>query len=227
MKKRYLFLALLVVALVVGCFAAGANDWKTVFSKKGKAAKQVEKELQQKEDGKVLLKNKNITVTSDEIREETELLSKVSDMSEEEIIDKSVDQVIEINAVLQVAESKGYRTTEKEFEEYKKELSDSLEEAENADEVKAYIDGFGGLDQYFKAMEDRLKDRMTVRAYLDDQKSQFAKESGQTEGEASFEEVWNEKEKKLVSDIVKKANVSSEKRAELEKEAKKYVGERK
>ena len=175
MKKRYIIVLVFVLFCACSYFSIDANDLKNEFRQKGENVADRKEELIKKKDSTVIVDNEFVFITSDDIFEEVVLLSSNNPASKDDIIASSIETVIERAVLIKKAESLGYNISEKEFEEYKESITQALENAENKEDIEAYIDAIGGLDAYFKIMSDRLKNGLIVRKYLDDEKMKYAK----------------------------------------------------
>ena len=197
MKKRYIIVLVFVLFCACSYFSIDANDLKNEFRQKGENVADRKEELIKKKDSTVIVDNEFVFITSDDIFEEVVLLSSNNPASKDDIIASS---------------------SEKEFEEYKESITQALENAENKEDIEAYIDAIGGVDAYFKIMSDRLKNGLIVRKYLDDEKMKYAKKNGYILGDAEFEILWNEKEERLKSSIIDNVKISNIEKKELERE---------
>lgn len=83
-----------------------------------------------------------------------------------DVIENAVQTVATRKYLYAEAVKAGYEISDSEYEAYRKQLSESLQNAENKEDIVAYFEGFGGEDSYWKIMKPTIMQNLLVRKYL-------------------------------------------------------------
>lgn len=86
--------------------------------------------------------------------------------SKNEVIESSVQTVVTRKQLYDQAVKAGLEISDSEYETYKDMLEESLQKAENKEDIEAYFDGFGGKDNYWTMMKPTIMQNLLVRKYL-------------------------------------------------------------
>ncbi|MCI7106703.1 MAG: hypothetical protein MR945_02320 [Agathobacter sp.] len=166
MKKR------LFNALVICCMLAvlsipvvfQANDDNAL----GRAGGKISNAIEDEEAGTILFSRGDIEVTKGELT--SAIIGNMGrGKNQEEIVEDAVQTVVTRKYLYVKAAKAGVAVTEEEYEAYKEMLSESLQNADNKEDVQAYFDGFGGEDNYWKSMKPTILQNLTIRKYLNEQ----------------------------------------------------------
>lgn len=224
MKKK-LSIIIVIVLLFISYIYINSSSLDTKFFNLGKNYKNaIEKSTaigSEKTD--YITINSQINISYDSLYEELNLLSVNNKLDDRELAEQAINEVIQHEVMVSYVESLGYKITEKDYEDYKKSLIDSIKEADNYDEILKYFEGFGGINEYFKKMEHRLKNNLLIRKYLDDEMIKYANSKGYDVIDIEFVEIWRQKENEIIQEQVRKSNISEKKKEELLNVALDYI----
>lgn len=218
--NRRAIAAILAIAIVVGSITLlGQVVLSTErFDIKGIASHIAE--LNQVEHSEIIFEDQGITITSSEVQAKIlGLQSSGRTYSDDEITEAAIKDILTRKAMLIKAKENGYSVSEEEYQAFKQKFIDGLETAENRDETQEFLDGFGGVEEYFAEMKDTICDGFTIRKYLDDLEAEYAKEKGMDIVSYDFYTLWLEKEEQINEEAYEELNISSE---ELQAIAVKY-----
>lgn len=178
MKKRFFY------ALVICCMLAilstsaifEAND-DNAF---GRAGEKISNAIEDEESGTILFSTDDIEVTKGELT--SAIIGNMGQgKKQEEIVGAAVQTVVTQKYLYVKAVEAGVAVTEEEYETYKKMLSESLQNADNKEDVQAYFDSLGGEDNYWEIMKPTIMQNLTIRKYLNVQTGSESKVVGYSE----------------------------------------------
>ncbi len=225
--KNKLSIIIVIVLLFISYIYINSSSLDTKFFNPGKNYKNaIEKSTAiESEKTDYITINSQINISYDSLYEELNLLSVNNKLDDRELAEQAINEVIQQEVMVSYVESLGYKITEKDYEDYKKSLIDSIKEADNYDEILKYFEGFGGINEYFKKMEHRLKNNLLIRKYLDDEMIKYANSKGYDVIDIEFVEIWRQKENEIIQEQVRKSNISEKKKEELLNVALDYISE--
>ena len=217
-----------VILLFISTMFINASPLKTIFLNLGNNHKTALEESTADNDKSTdyIVINPKIKISYDSLYEELNLLSVTNNMSDNDLAEQAVNEVLQQEIMVSYVKSLGYEVSENEFEDYKKSLVDSLQASDNYNEIANYFDGFGGINEYFSSMEHRLKDSLLVRKFLDDERIRYANLNGYDEKDADFVEIWNQKENEIIKEQMNNNHISDEKKQQLLEVATEYLSDK-
>ena len=88
--------------------------------------------------------------------------------TKEEIIESATKLVVTKKSLYAEAVKSGIKVTDEEYKAYKNLVKDSMENAENKEDIQAYFDGFGGEENYWKQMKVVIMENLAIRKYMNE-----------------------------------------------------------
>ncbi|BCK01510.1 hypothetical protein [Anaerocolumna chitinilytica] len=118
---------------------------------------------------------------------------------------EALQDLLESKVLYYHAVKEGYSVSDSEINDTIKELKDSMKTAANADDMIAFMKGFGSEDNYWVYIRDTMKSSSVTNKYLDDLKAEYAKKTHYTgEDTADFQNKWKNYKADLISEYIKK-----------------------
>ncbi|MEY8425445.1 hypothetical protein AALB52_22590 [Lachnospiraceae bacterium 38-14] len=157
---------------------------------------------------KAVFENSDFSINKSEIRRQAQLVQINMEGSTKELAKEAIYELIERKTLYALAVEKGYLVSDEDFEEYKSKFCDSMQGAENEEDIKQFFAGFGGEEDYWSTMETTLRESLTIRKYLDDRMKRYAREKGQNISNIDFQQKWSKEEEKIKRDVLHKAEIT-------------------
>lgn len=168
---------------------------------------------------KAVFENNDFSISKSDIRRQVQLVQINMEGSTKELAKEAVNELIERKTLYALAVEKGYLVSDEDFEEYKSKFRESMQEAENEEDIKQFFAGFGGEEDYWSTMETTLRESLTIRKYLDDRMKKYASEKGQDISNIDFQQKWSKEEEKIKKNMLQKAEVTDSDKNSLIDEA--------
>lgn len=169
MRKKLISVCVICLFTVAICIPAVLKADGTVdFHKLGK---EVAANRNTEDASEIIFENEKISITKGEMLQMVTGYSE-NGLDEEAAVEEAVASVVEKKYLYRQAIQAGMEVTEEEYENYKEALMSSIGNAENKENADAYLEGFGGEEEYWRVMEESIKENLLVRKYLDSQIAQ-------------------------------------------------------
>lgn len=199
MKKLYVCLAVLgVTAVSVGVAFGVSSQSSSTFYKVGKEAR--EYDLSDKKQ--LVAEGANIEVSLEELEFRMNL-QQIDNNSAD--CDEILQELIQEKTLYQKAVSEGVTMEESEAEKQVQQLKDMMSDAENADQVRDLIKGFGDEEAYWDYTKERIRVKGSIQNYEELVKSEYAEKENIKEDQAEA------KLEQQVEDLVKQEKVEIKK----------------
>lgn len=157
---------------------------------------------------KAVFENDDFSINKSDIRRQVQLVQINMEGSTRELAKEAINELIERKTLYALAVEKGYLVSDEDFEEYKSKFRESMQGAENEEDIKQFFAGFGGEEDYWSTMETALRESLTIRKYLDDRMKRYAREKGQNISNIEFQQKWSKEEEKIKKNVLHKTEVT-------------------
>lgn len=165
MKKKIISMLTVCVLLIILSIPAvfKAND-DNAFAKKGEKISDI---VKNQDADQVVFSAKEVEVTKGELT--AAIIGNMDQgKTKEEIIESAIKLVVTKKSLYAEAVKSGIKVTDEEYKAYKNLVKDSLENAENKEDIQAYFDGFGGEENYWKQMKVVIMENLAIRKYMNE-----------------------------------------------------------
>lgn len=196
MNKRKILLFLIVI-IIVGTgvvFYTREQDKALSENKYREVVENIEDSMNETKN--IIAKANDFNLSLEEVKSRYQL-QKLSPQTVE--ADEVLEDCIEEYSWYQSAVDSGFDYSEKEAQEEVDKLKESLEVAENKEEIEKYIATFSSEDQYWEYVKERNMIKGTIKKYEESLKEDFCKSNHVSEEQIDTSTKWNdylEKEKK-------------------------------
>lgn len=209
MNKRITIPIIIMIIFILG-ITGYADNAEPKYEYMGKKIEEsINKNLNTK-NSKVLAQSDNISITEAELKNNVEILNLSYNVNQNDIASTAVEQLLERKSLYKLSIESGFHVSESEYQTYIQNLKESLNNAENRDEIIEFFKGFGGSEKYFELMEDTYKESLCIRKYLDSKMQKYAEAINADVNDITFLNEWQEKENQLKVDAIKNANINSQ-----------------
>ncbi len=170
---------------------------------------------EERKDGSetAVIRGRSAEITETELEKAMDFY-KLSGMSEEESEKAAVLHLEKREALYQEAIANGFTVTDREVENYLRELKAVLYESDNKDEVFAVIEGFGSEEEYWDYEFTVYQKDLPIQKYTEDLQKKLSAQKGraisQEEWTAYYEQLKNtlveQQRYRKISDISEREN---------------------
>ena len=160
--------------------------------------KAIEKSLKPAVDGRIVLPQTEIDMAAD--------FYLISGYGEKEAKELALEYVKEVNALYQEAIANNYTVTDQEIEEFLEEQKRQYEQAENKEEVYAFMGRFENEQEYWEFQAEIYKKDLPIQKYNAAREREFMEEQisdGSADG-LEFQEKWEDEFNKQRAEAVEK-----------------------
>lgn len=166
--------------------------------KVGGADEAIEKSLKPAADGRIVLPQAEIDMATD--------FYLISGYREKEAKELALQYVKEVNALYQEAIANGYTASDQEVEEFLKVQKRQYEQAENKEEVYAFMDRFESEQSYWEFQSEVYKKDLPIQKYNAAREREFMEKqiAGGTADGLEFQDKWEHEFQRQKAEAVEK-----------------------